>query len=33
MEFFHKHKIIGKIIVIIAGLALIATSVLPFLSL
>lgn len=33
METFRKHKWIAKIIVAIAALGLIATSVLPFLSL
>lgn len=31
MENFRKHTWVWKIIIIIAGLALIATSVLPFL--
>jgi len=30
MEFFRKHQWIGKIIIIVAALALIATSVLAF---
>lgn len=33
MDFFRKHQLFGKIIIIIAGLALVASSILPFLTL